>query len=67
MTTSEQRFEHAISRLDAANARDPNATQWDRRSWPAEMLYSMRMTHWLSHLEPNAGEALKLAVRAQHL
>jgi len=67
MTPSQQRFEQAISRLDAANAQDPNATQWQGQSWPPELLYSMRMTHWLSHMEPGGSEPLKLAVRAQHL
>ena len=67
MTPSQQRFEQAINRVDAANAQDPTTSQWDGQSRPAELLYSMRMSHWLSHLEPNASEALKLAVRAQHL
>ena len=67
MTSFPKRFEDAISRFDAANSQDPNVAQWDGRTAPSELLYSMRMTHWLSQLEPTASEALKLAVRAQHL
>jgi hypothetical protein len=67
MSNIDKRFEQAIARLDAANAQDPSRAKWDGREWPAELLYAMRMTEWLNRLEPRASEALRLAVRAQHL
>lgn len=58
-----ERFREAVARIDARNAADPNQEQ----GRPKELLYSERMTAWLDRLEPNASEALRLAVRAQHL
>jgi hypothetical protein len=52
------RFAAALARIDAANAEDPNGK---------ELLYSRRMTAWLERLVPDASEALRLAVRAQHI
>ena len=54
----EARFAAALARIDAANAEDPNSK---------ELLYGRRMTAWLERLEPEASEALRLAVRAQHI
>lgn len=65
--THGQRFEQAISRIDAANAADPNRTVVDSVEVPHELHYSRRMTQWLDRLEPGASEALRLAVRCQHL
>jgi len=52
------RFDRAIEKFDALNARDPHAK---------ELIYARRMTDWLAKLEPDASEALRLAARAQHL
>lgn len=57
------RFEHAIAELDQLHAGDPALE--DGR--PAELLYAERMTGWLVRRAPDASEALRLAVRAQHL
>jgi hypothetical protein len=54
----DSRFDRAIASIDAFNARDPHGE---------ELLYSQRMTAWLARLEPDASEALRLAVRAQHI
>ena len=54
----DRRYETAIERFDALNARDPNGK---------EVLYAQRMTQWLARLEPGASEAVQLAARAQHL
>lgn len=51
-------FDRAIEKFDALNARDPHGK---------ELIYAQRMTQWLSKLEPNASEPLRLATRAQHL
>jgi hypothetical protein len=60
--TSDQ-FREAVERIDAANALDPNRGA----AGPHELVYARRMTEWLDRLEPGASEALRLAVRCQHL
>ena len=57
------RFHDAIARIDAANALDPNTSP----AGPHELVYARRMTEWLARLDPAASEALRLAVRCQHL
>lgn len=61
------RFVQAIRRIDQANSADPNVERHEGRDWPAELLYSERMTRWLDRLCPEASEALRLAARAQHI
>lgn len=60
-------FERAISQIDAANAEDPNTVLVDGMLRPSELVYSERMSAMLERLHPQASDALKLAVRAQHL
>lgn len=67
MSSSEERYASAIERIDALNRQDPNRETWQGRSYPKELLYGERMSGWLERLEPQASEALRLAVRAQHL
>jgi hypothetical protein len=55
---SESRFNLALAKFDALNARDPHGK---------ELIYAQRMTDWLTKLQPRASEALKLAAHAQHL
>lgn len=61
------RFEKVIAAIDAANDADPTHTQVNGVSRPAETLYGERMSAWLAQLAPDAGELLRIAVRAQHL
>jgi hypothetical protein len=61
------RFARAVERIDAANSQDPNRATFAGQEHPAELIYSMRMSEWLSRLAPGASEALRLAVRCQHL
>jgi hypothetical protein len=61
------RFEDAIAKIDAANADDPNRVLIDGTERPAEVVYGERMSAALARLDPAASEALKLAVRAQHI
>jgi hypothetical protein len=63
MSNLSDRFREAIQHFDAANALDPN----QGAAGPHELAYARRMTHWLDRLEPEASEALRLAVRCQHL
>ena len=65
--TNETRFQQAIARINAANAADPNREFWQGAEYPKELLYSQRMTGWLERFAPDASEALRLAVAAQHI
>ena len=60
-------FARAVARLDEAHAQDPHRTLVDGVELPDELLYARRMTAWLERLDPGASEALRLAVRCQHL
>ena len=60
-------FDDATLLIDTANSADRRIENADGDGVPRELLYSPRMTAGLDRLEPEAGEALKLAVRAQHL
>jgi len=60
-------FQQAIARFDAANAEDPNRESWQGEAQPKELLYARRISGWLERLNPDASEALRLAVRAQHI
>jgi len=57
-------FDEAIARFDAAHAEDPEK---DASGQPAELVYAQRMSAWLAKLVPGASEALRLAVRCQHI
>jgi hypothetical protein len=67
MTTDLQRFQRAIERFDASNAEDPNCELADGREQPKELLYAQRMSAMLERFAPEASEALRLAVRCQHI
>ncbi len=67
MISNTQRFESALARIDAANQEDPTRRTFEGREYPYTLLYGLRMTHWLAELEPDAPEAVQLAVRAQHV
>jgi hypothetical protein len=61
------RFITAIAQIDAANAVDPNRESYQGREEPKELLYSHRMSDWLTRLAPDASEELRLAARGQHI
>ncbi len=61
------RYETAVALMDAANGEDPNRVEWNGETWPKERLYSRRMVEMLERFDPTADEAMKLAVRAQHI
>lgn len=68
MTTDPARFERAIALFDAANSEDPRQeTGPDGKRYPRELLYAHRMSEMLARYAPDAPEAVKLAVRAQHI
>lgn len=65
--TDSTRFQLAIERLDAFNSADPNREIFDGKEYPKELLYAERMTQWLNRLAAEPSEALRLAVRCQHI
>lgn len=62
-----ERFNAAIARFDAANTADPTTDIFQGVAYPKELLYAQRMSTWLDTLAPDASEALRLAVRCQHI
>lgn len=65
--SEQQRFETAIELMDRANSEDPNKVTVDGTEWPKELLYSQRMSEMLQRFAPDADEAMKLAIHAQHI
>jgi hypothetical protein len=61
------RFSRAMAGIDAFNAGDPNRMTVAGEPIAKELYYGQRMSHWLGVLAPEASEALRLAVRAQHI
>ena len=53
--------------FDEANKSDPNTESLNGIDYPKELLYAIRMTDNLNQFEPNASEAVQLAVRCQHI
>ncbi|HEX5363841.1 MAG TPA: DUF4202 domain-containing protein [Gallionella sp.] len=64
---TEQLYQAAIASFDKANAEDPNKETADGQQYPKELLYARRMTEMQERFAPEASEAVKLAVRAQHI
>lgn len=67
MTAELARFKAAIEGFDRFNGEDPNHEVFEGREYPKELLYAERMTAWLGRLAPDASEALRLAMRCQHI
>ena len=60
-------YQAAIAAFDQANAEDPNKETADGKGYPKELLYAQRMSEMQERYAPEASEAVKLAVRAQHI
>ena len=60
-------YQLAIAAFDKANSEDPNQEVSDGKEYPKELLYALRMTGMQERYIPEASEAVKLAVRAQHI
>lgn len=65
--TNQTRFNQTIAAFDAINAQDPNHQTIDGKKYPKELIYAERLSEMLNRYAPDASEALKLAVRAQHI
>jgi Domain of unknown function (DUF4202) len=64
---SEDRYDRAIARFDAANAEDPNQETAQGLPRPKELVYAERMSAMLARFAPDASEVLRLAARCQHI
>ena len=64
---TDEHFQAAIAAFDRANMEDPNKEMADGKEYPKELLYAQRMSEMLERYAPEASDAVKLAVRAQHI
>jgi hypothetical protein len=61
------RFNAAIAAFDSANSADPNRERDGGAEHPKELVYARRMSMMLERFAPDAPEAVRLAVRCQHI
>ena len=59
------RLDQALAAIDAANAADPRLDP--ATGEPEELLYGRRMSQEQAQLYPDAGDALRIACRGQHV
>jgi hypothetical protein len=64
---TQQNYQAAIAAFDKANSEDPSKEIFEGKEYPKELLYAQRMTEMQERYAPEASEAVKLAVRAQHI
>ncbi|MBT8118373.1 MAG: DUF4202 domain-containing protein [Gammaproteobacteria bacterium] len=64
---SQEKFNTAVELINSANSKDPNHETCDGKDWPKELLYSHRMLEMIERYAPDADEAQKLSVQAQHI
>jgi hypothetical protein len=64
---TQENYQAAIAAFDKANMEDPNKEVADGKEHPKELLYAQRMSEMQERYAPEASEAVKLAVRAQHI
>ncbi len=64
---TQERFQATVAAFDKANAEDPNKEIAGGKEYPKELLYAQRMSEMQERYAPEASEAVKLAVRAQHV
>jgi len=60
-------YQAAIAIFDKANSADPSKEVLAGKEYPKELLYAQRMSEMQERYAPEASEAVKLAVRAQHI
>ena len=64
---TQEHYQAAIAAFDRANAEDPNREMAEGKEYPRELLYAQRMSGMQERYAPQASEAVRLAVRAQHI
>jgi hypothetical protein len=62
-----ERFARAASAFDRLNGADPVSQRDGDRERPRLLLQAERLSAWITRLEPDASEALRLAARCQHV
>lgn len=67
MDISHEKFIRIIEEIDRVNKADPTIVSEGDDLYPAEYLYSLRMTKELQVFCPEASEQLQIACRAQHI
>lgn len=67
MSNETELYKKAIQSIDDLNKQDTEIVNWIGDNYPAEYLYSIRMSEELDFFIPNASDELKVAVRAQHI
>jgi hypothetical protein len=67
MSQKQSTYDRALALIDAANSDDPNRVSADGKDWPKELFYSERMSDMLERYNSDADEAMKLAIRSQHI
>lgn len=61
------KLDTAIGLFDQYNQQDSHTLQWKDKEYAAEYFYALQLYNWVRKLEPDAGEHLLLAARAQHI
>ncbi|MCB0211192.1 MAG: DUF4202 domain-containing protein [Anaerolineae bacterium] len=62
------KLKHAIEKIDAANADDPNLMEDEGQMRPVELVHAERRTDWIYKLVgDDASDELLLAARGQHI
>lgn len=64
---NEEKFKEALKAIDNYNSKDPNIEKFADQEFPKELLYGRRMSKMLCEFNPDASEALRIAVRCQHI
>lgn len=67
MTISKDVYKRIIDEIDRVNKADPKIIAVGDDLYPAEYLYSLRMTEELLRFCPEASDQLQIACRAQHI
>ncbi len=65
--TIEQKIAEAYARFDALNAEDPKTIEVGGASEPRELMLARWLSEWVVRVAPDAGPALRIAGRCQHL
>jgi hypothetical protein len=61
------KLEKAFALFDAYNQQDPVSLLWEGITYPSEYFYAIELYNWVLRLDPDAGEAVLLASRSQHI
>ena len=64
---NQELFNKAIETFDQVNSLDPNSIEIEGKKKPHAFVYAIWLSEWITKLNPNAGEELRLAARCQHL